>query len=89
MQVQKCLNFIKHFKNKECIGVFRTLQISKMESFATIVHDLQSLITVSKLSILDVCGDPRYTTVPHRINHNSPNLNLVDLVLNNFRKKCD
>ena len=60
--------------------------MSKMESFATMVHGVQALITVSKLSILDVCGDPRYATVLHRINHNSPNLNLVDLVLNNLKK---
>ena len=57
-----------------------------MESFAAIAHALQSLITVSKLSILDVCRGSRYATVLHRINHDSPNLNLVDLVLNNSRK---
>ena len=40
----------------------RSLQTSTMESFAAIAHGQKLLTIVAKLSILDVCRDPGYTS---------------------------
>ena len=41
-------------------GVTRSPRTSKMENFAAVLTAL--VIIVASLSIVDVCGDPRYTS---------------------------
>ena len=54
MQLYKAIDRIR--------SVPKTLQTSKMKSFTTIVNGFQPLTIVTNLSIVDVCGDPGYTS---------------------------
>ena len=60
----------------------RTLQLSKMESFAAIVTAIKTLTIVARFSILEVCGGPSYASEnSHVLEHYFENASLTYLFL--------